>query len=147
MQNQAPTSVVITHGSDRKITEEGSNTLVVGPSEPEPTRAAKLPPEPEPSPSPPSPTRQNPQSGRYREVVEAKQLDVNRCVSEHGQPPPGARVVIVVAPSGHARSISFEPVSVDDTPLGVCIRNVFKAMVFPRGVVDEAFNVKLVRRA
>jgi hypothetical protein len=38
-------------------------------------------------------------------------------------------------------------VSVDATPLGTCIKNVFKAAVFPRGDRDHDLEIKLVHPA
>ena len=80
-------------------------------------------------------------------VGRAKQVEATRCADEHGTPPPGTRLVIVVAPDGHPRRIAIEPASVDATPLGTCIKNVFKGAVFPRGERDHDLEIKLVRPA
>jgi tRNA A-37 threonylcarbamoyl transferase component Bud32 len=146
MQNQQPTSVVITNGSDGRVTGGGSNIVVVGPN-----RADPAPQDPPPEPHGDVPgkgsARRRPAVDPYREVVRAKQVDANRCATAHGNPPPGTRVVIVVAPDGHPRSVTIDPGSVDATPLGACIKNVFKAATFPRGDKDHDLEVKLVRPA
>jgi len=153
LQNQQPTSVVITNGSDSQVTETGSNTLVVGP---------RVAPDPPPERTPP-PTDAGPGSSEgsakpatpphkrafdpYQRVVIAKQDDANRCATEHGNPPPGTRVVIVVAPDGHPRTVTIEPERVDATPLGACIKNVFRSATFPRGEKDHPVAINLVRPA
>jgi serine/threonine protein kinase len=147
VQNQQPTSVVITNGSDSRVTDTGSNVVVVGPTPVEPEA-----PEPPSAPrgDPPgkgSASRKRAPVDPYHEVVRAKQIDANRCVTAHGNPPPGTRVVIVVAPDGHPKSVTIDPESVDTTPLGSCIRKVFKAATFPRDDKDHDLEVKLVRPA
>jgi len=161
MQNQQPTSVVITNGSDSRVTGTGSNVVVVGPN-----RVEAGPPNPPPEPpelrqphgdppgaprgDPPgkgSAARRRPQVDPYFDVVHATQVDANRCATEHGNPPPGTRVVILVAPDGHPKSVTLAPESVGATPVGACIKNVFKAVTFPRNDKDHKLEVKLVRPA
>jgi len=146
MQNQQPTSIVITNGSDSRVTEGGSNVIVVGPN-----RADPSPPDTPPevhgnAPGSGSAVRRRPLVDPYREVVRAKQVDAIRCATEHGNPPPGTHMVIVVAPDGHPKRVTIDPESVDATPLGTCIKNVFKAATFPRGDKDHEIEVALVRR-
>jgi len=161
MQNQQPTSVVITNGGNSRVTETGSNVVVVGPDrvdvgppDPSPEPSAQREPHGDPpgaprgeSPGKGSAARRRPQVDPYFEVVHAKQVDANRCVTEHGNPPPGTRVVILVAPDGHPRTVTLDPESVGATPLGACIKNVFKAATFPRNGKDHKLEVKLVRPA
>jgi len=146
MQNQQPTSVVITNGSDSRVTGAGSNVIVVGPNRADPGTA-----DPPPLPKSDAPgkgsARRRPVADPYLEVVRAKQVDANRCATAHGNPPPGTRVVIVVAPDGRPKSVTIVPGTVDTTPLGACIKNVFKAATFPRGDKDHDLEVKLVRPA
>jgi hypothetical protein len=144
MQNQTPTSVVITNSRDGQVKDTGSGVISVGydpvdPAPPDPERrvdaAAKAGGSRKAAVDP------------YLEAVHKKKVDVNRCASAHGNPPPGTRVVIVVAPDGRAKSVAIEPESVDATPLGVCIKNVFKATAFPHGDDDHELEVKLVHPA
>jgi serine/threonine-protein kinase len=170
MQNQQPTSLVITNDRGAQVADIGSNILVAGPR---PTAPRARPDEPPPAapesaaapttadsnaatateaPATPMPHR-DPGKTRhatvdpYRDVVRAKQVEATRCADEHGQPPPGTRLVIVVGPDGHPKRIAIEPASVDATPLGTCIKNVFKAAAFPRGDRDHELEIKLVRPA
>jgi serine/threonine-protein kinase len=146
MQNQQPTSVVITNGSDSRVTGGGSNIVIVGPNRGDPG-PQDTPPDPHGDAPGKGSARRRPAVDPYREVVRAKKVDANRCATAHGNPPPGTRVVIVVAPDGHPRSVTIDPGSVDATPLGACIKNVFKAATFPRGDKDHDLEVKLVRPA
>jgi eukaryotic-like serine/threonine-protein kinase len=164
MQNQQPTSVVITNGRDSRVTDTGSNVVVVGPNRAEvgppdpPAGSADVPEVHHVHGDPPGASRgepsgkgaaahRRPQVDPYFEVVRAKQVDATRCVTEHGNPPPGTRVVILVAPDGHPKNITLDPESVGATPLGACIKNVFKAATFPRNDRDHQLEVKLVRSA
>jgi eukaryotic-like serine/threonine-protein kinase len=152
MQNQQPTSVVITNGSDSRVTGAGSNVIVVGPNRADPGPAAPPldppdPPDPRGDPPGKGSARRRPVVDPYLEVVRARQVDANRCATAHGNPPPGTRVVIVVAPDGRPKSVTIVPEAVDTTPLGACIKDVFKAATFPRGDKEREVEVKLVRPA
>ena len=83
----------------------------------------------------------------YTAVLLAKQSEVNRCVTDHGLPPPETKLQITVAPDGHPRDITFEPASVDGTPLGTCIKNVLRGAVFPHADKDRLVPVTLIHRA
>jgi serine/threonine-protein kinase len=140
MENQPLTSVVITNSGDGQVKDVGSGVISVGR---DPGKTPPPDPLPEvhdvlPTAGPPKPA-----VDPYLEAVNKKKLDVNRCASAHGNPPPGTRVVIVVAPDGRAKRVAIDPTSVDTTPLGVCIKNVFKGTVFPHGDDDHELEVKL----
>jgi eukaryotic-like serine/threonine-protein kinase len=147
-QHQAPTSVVITNSADGRARDVGSNVIVLGadPIEPGVDPAAPAQPTPDPPggvPPRPAEPRRKP-IDPYFGVVRAKRLEANHCVAEHGNPPPGTRVLIVVAPDGHPRNVTVKPVSVDATPLATCIKGVFRGATFPRGDRDHELEVKLV---
>jgi hypothetical protein len=138
------TSLVIINSSDGQVNDVGSDIITMGrdpdhcrPSDPLPELHEVLP-----TAAPPKPT-----VDPYREVVHRKKVDVNRCASVHGNPPPGTRVVIVVAPDGRPKRVAIDPVSVDATPLGICIKNVFKGTMFPHGNHDHEVEIKLVHPA
>jgi eukaryotic-like serine/threonine-protein kinase len=143
MQNQPPTSVVITNGSDSRVAGSGSNVIVVGanPADPDP-------------PDPPAEThggtpgkgsaeRRRSPADPYGGVVRAKRADADRCTVQHGNPPPGTKVLIVVAPDGRPKSVTIVPDSVDTTPLGACIKSVFQTATFPRDDKDHDLEIKL----
>jgi serine/threonine-protein kinase len=144
MQNQPPTSVVITRDSDSRVTERGSNVIVVGPNPVAPGRAVPPTDVKREAPGRGSAVRKRPPVDPYHEVVRKKQVDANRCATEHGNPLPGTRVIIVVAPDGQPRSVTIDPARAGATPLGVCIKKVFKTATFPRGDKDHDLEVKLV---
>jgi len=164
-QNQ-PVSLVITDDRGRRTAEfgsDGSHTVVVGPEGRAAGTAADKAIEGAPAAGSSAPsvaagdaqrTPQRVQSAagapphrntpsRYYQVLTAKQADANRCAVQHGNLPPGARLQITIAPDGHPRQLVIEPVSVDATPLGACIKNVFKTAVFPRSEDDFALEVNL----
>jgi serine/threonine protein kinase len=151
MQNQQPMSVVITSGSGGQVTGSGSSTVVAGPrpadpAPPEPSseRSPERPSEPlgaAPGKDPAAHKRQP--ADPYTEVARAKQVDTNRCTTKHGKPPPGTQILIAVARDGQPTSVTIVPSSVEATPLGACIKNVFKTAAFPRGE-DHQLTVTLV---
>jgi serine/threonine-protein kinase len=145
MQNQTPTSVVITNSGDGQVKDVGSGVISVG-YDPDDLAPPDPPSEPHVD-APGKPGVPRKRVDPYLEAVQKKKLEVNRCASAHGNPPTGTRVVIVVAPDGRAKRVAIDPQSVDTTPLGVCIKNVFKATAFPHGDDDHELEVKLVHPA
>jgi eukaryotic-like serine/threonine-protein kinase len=103
------------------------------------------------APSPPSQARKADASKqKFREVVNKQRSAVNRCIVEHGHPPPGTVVDIAIGPDGHPIRVVLQPDEADGTPLGACIKAVFKAAVFPYDPNDDnnnQFTVNLVRPA
>ena len=79
----------------------------------------------------------------YHDVLKARQADANRCTAAHGELPPGVRLEILIGPDGHPRSVTLVPASVDVTPLGACIKKVFRTATFPRGDRDFNLDVRL----
>jgi len=156
-QNPAPVSLVITNEAGSRVESGGSNVLVVGPDEPEPLAVGSAAPaaagsagsaagssaEARRDPPKPAAERRRPPSDPYRDVVRAKQVDANRCASAHGNPPPGTQVQILINRDGVPRSVAIDPASVDATPLGTCIKAVFRGAAFPRGR-DYKLSVRLV---
>jgi serine/threonine-protein kinase len=142
MENQPPTSVTITSSGDGRVRDVGSGMISVG-------QAPGDRPPPDPAPDlhinargktagPPRPA-----VDPYTVAVNKRAADMNSCASEHGSPLQEMRVVILIAPDGRAKRVAVEPKSVDATPLGMCIKNVLKATVFPHGVDDHELEVKL----
>jgi serine/threonine-protein kinase len=146
MQNQQPMSLVITNDRGSRIDQSGPNVLVVGPDQGSNDARNQVPPAPadphqadpvaearrDASTKPPI-ERRRPAGDPYVDVVHAKRADVDRCTTEHGNPPPGMRLRIDVGTDGHARSVAFDPVSFDATPLAACIKRVFQLAMFPTG--------------
>jgi hypothetical protein len=71
--------------------------------------------------------------GSDTEVVTSRKKEVNRCISEHGLPPPGTQLQIVIERDGSPSRIAIEPDRVEGTPLGTCIKGAFKATKFSPG--------------
>ncbi len=140
-QTQHPQQTVVIENPD---VYHGSNALVVEPSiDPPATDPEVAPvtapgsadhvvvPKPRPGPDP------------FNAAVKRKKPEVDRCVTAHGSPPPGTRVVLVVGPDGRTKTITLDPRTVGTTPLGSCIRSVFEATTFPHGEIDREIVVKL----
>jgi hypothetical protein len=167
MQNQQPTSLVITSDPGTGITRGGSNVVIVGRT---PLEGNARPDDQRDTPGEGSgdvrsgsgaapgasdihrdtaakapADRRPPVNAKDRAGVDLMQPGVTRCASDHGTPPPGTRMVIAVGADGRAKRVTIVPQSVDAAPLGACIRNVVKTVTFSRG--DHEFEVKLVRPA
>jgi hypothetical protein len=158
-----PAAVVI-NGAEAA---SGSNTIIVGQRRAAPderARADQAPVEPAPAPgadrsdhavAPGMPTPAAPapaaksvdsSNGPFDAVVYKQGPAVNLCVKEHGQPPPDTKVTLIIAPNGRARSIDLDPKEADASPLGACIKGVFRATTFPRGTEDHPLTVKLTKQ-
>ena len=147
-QTQHPQQTLVIEGPG--VHKNGSNTLVVeandDPAAADPEVAPVAAPgsddhvaSPSPSPSP-SP---RPSPDPFNVAVQRKRAEVDRCLTMHGNPPPGTRVALVVGPDGHLKASTFAPKTVGTTPLGSCITGVFEATMFPRGALDRNITVKL----
>ncbi|HEU4734616.1 MAG TPA: serine/threonine-protein kinase [Kofleriaceae bacterium] len=141
-QQPDTTRVVIEGGPESEVRSIGSNRFEVGPL-PDPAPAVSPVATPPDAQGPPEPVARRPQVDPFLETARRKQADVTRCASAHGAPPPGTRVIIRVAPDGHASRVAIDPESVDGTPLGMCLKNVFRATAFPRGEYDRELEVKI----
>ncbi|HET7501243.1 MAG TPA: hypothetical protein VFK02_09585, partial [Kofleriaceae bacterium] len=131
---QDTTRVVIESGSDGMVRKIGSDQFQVGPR---PDPAPADPPAPSPVEAKPDPGTPHPASDAFTEAARRKQGDVTRCASMHGAPPPGTLVRLRIAPSGRASRLELEPQSIAGTPLGVCLKDVFRSIGFPRGAVHD----------
>ena len=85
----------------------------------------------------PTPPRGNP----YTAALQAHRPGINKCAQEHGAPPAGVKVVIVVSTDGRAKTISLEPAGLNSTPLGTCIKNVLSATTFPKDKDEKQVSV------
>ena len=72
-----------------------------------------------------------PKKDPYNEAIRARRAAINKCAQDHGAPPPGARVEIIITTAGKPKSVQLAPANLNATPLGGCIRNVFSSAVFP----------------
>jgi serine/threonine-protein kinase len=166
-QNQPPMSLVITDDRDGRGSRGGSNVIVVGADPVEPDHAAQAADAvasaaatPAPQLSTGSGTRRGPDPVTQRggparssprrapsdpdfDVVLTKQADAKRCTTAHGNPPPGTRLLITIAPDGRPKSVMITPDNVDATPLGACIKDVFRAATFPRRDAEQELKVNL----
>jgi hypothetical protein len=146
MQEQRPTSVVITNGTGGEVTGSGSNTVVVGPrapiDAPEVGMEAVAVDAGAGSATVERPAHRD--KDPYLPVVLARKADANKCAADHGNPPPGTHLQIVVAPDGRPRAVTITPSSVEATPLGGCIKAVFLRATFPRGDEDHTVSVTLI---
>jgi hypothetical protein len=166
-QMQTPgTTLVIDHGPGVRVDKAGSDVVDIGPREP-----AAVPGGPSPSsksaelsigapgdhgggaaPSVETPRgatarvpadRHRPAGDPYQDLVKARKPEADRCTT-HDKLPPGTSMEIVIGPDGHPRSVTLAPAAVDDTPLGACIRKVFRSVTFPRADRDVTLNVGLL---
>ena len=79
----------------------------------------------------------------YTEQLRARRPQIAKCGLEHGAPPAGAKIVIVVGVDGRAKAISLEPQGLDATPLGACIKNVLGGIRFPKSEDEKQVAVPL----
>jgi serine/threonine-protein kinase len=169
----AGTTLVIDHGPRTQVAQAGSDVVEVGPRDPGPAPGgpppssgsvelavgsagatsrtadrggptAELPVEARRDPPGKLPAeRRRPAVDPYEERVKARQAEAKRCTAAHGEPPPGTSMKIVIGPDGHPRSVTLEPAAVDATPLGACIKKVFRGVTFPRTDHDHDLDVRL----
>jgi serine/threonine-protein kinase len=169
----AGTTLVIDHGPRTQVAQAGSDVVEVGPRDPDPAPGgpppssdsvelavgpagatsqtadrggppAELPVEARRDPPGKLPAeRRRPAVDPYAERVKARQAEAKRCTAAHGEPPPGTSMKIVIGPDGHPRSVTIEPAAVDATPLGACIKKVFRGVTFPRTDHDYDLGVRL----
>jgi serine/threonine protein kinase len=76
-------------------------------------------------------------------VVNRQKPQVIRCLTEHGKFPAGTALTIIVGANGRPKTVSIVPSDVDASPLGACIKAVFKAAVFPTTSADHEVEVTL----
>jgi serine/threonine-protein kinase len=170
-QMQAPgTTLVIDHGPDTRVEQSGSDVVEVGRREPGtapggPARPssdssaelsvgapgdhggapAELPVEARrDAPAKAPADRRRPAGDPYQDLVRARKAEVDRC-NTHGDLPPGISMKIVIGPDGHPRSVTLAPADFDATPLGTCIKKVFRGVTFPRADHDVPLDVRLRR--
>jgi serine/threonine-protein kinase len=167
-QMQTPgTTLVIDHGPSTRVVQSGSDVVEVGPREPGPSQGAaplssdssaelsvgvpgdrggapaELPVDTRHDPPPRgSADRRRLAGDPYQDLVKARKPDADRCTA-HSSLPPGTSMTIVIAPDGHPRSVTLAPAAFDATPLGACIKKVFRGVTFPRSEHDFTLNVGL----
>jgi serine/threonine-protein kinase len=148
-QTQKPQQTLVIEGSN--VIKNGSNTLVVE-ANPEPVSAVDTNVGSAERASGAGrgsavvPRKADPPSAdeRVKAAVKRKNADVKRCVAEHGSPPPGTAVLVVLGGDGHAETITLQPTSADATPLGACIKRVFESTAFPRGAPGYKLTIELL---
>lgn len=135
-QQQQPTTVNITSEPRTDQPGSGSNIAVVDPDEPDTTgpdpvgkgSATKV----RPATKPKDP---------YTEALRQQRPAVNKCAQEHGAPPTGVKVKILVATDGKVKGVVLEPAALNGTPLGACIKNVLSSAQFPKAQDDKEVTV------
>ena len=75
--------------------------------------------------------------------MRARNAEINQCGQTYGVPPKGSRATIVITAAGKTRSVSFEPASLEASPLGKCIKNVLSTVTFPTAKSDLQVSVTL----
>jgi hypothetical protein len=154
----ARTTLVIDHGSGTRVDQAGSDVVEIGPEVPGESSAelsVGSPAEPGGSPAEPPPEarrdapgkakvdRRRPAVNPYQEAIKARKADADRCAAAHGELPPGTRLEIVIGPDGRPKSVTLAPAAVDATPLGACIKKVFRGATFPRSDRDFPLDIRL----
>jgi hypothetical protein len=89
------------------------------------------------------PGEPQPAADPYQERLKARKAEADRCTVAHGDVPPGTTMTIVIGPDGHPKRVALDPAEVDATPLGACIRRVFRGATFPRADRDHEINVRI----
>jgi hypothetical protein len=162
MQTQRGATVQIETGPDHQVQIDDANVITIG--RPDPTSPAPSPAPPpvtEPTDKPTDKHHTGPTSNPthkvmphpvdpnapYKHVIVAKLPEVRRCVADHGDLPSGTKLEIQIAPDGHPRDTTFDPVSVGATPLGTCIKKVFRGVVFPHADKDIFVPVAITQGA
>ncbi len=77
----------------------------------------------------------------YTEALRQQRPAVNKCAQEHGAPPSGVKVKILVATDGRVKGVVLEPAALNGTPLGACIKNVLSSAQFPKAADDKEVTV------
>ena len=132
-QQQQPTTVNIT--SEPRVdppTETGSDVAAVEPTEPDPVP---------PKGSGTAKARPVKAKDPYTEALRLQRPAVNKCAQEHGAPPSGVKVKILVATDGRVKGVVLEPAALNGTPLGACIKNVLSSAQFPKAQDDKEVTV------
>ncbi len=172
-QTQTPgTTLVIDHGPGTRVEQAGANVVEVGPRDPAPVPGGPPPSDPvelsvgspgatagsadrggspaelpvearRDAPGKATADRRRPAADPYQERVRARKAEADRCTAAHGDLPPGTSMKIVISPDGHPRSVTLAPAAVDATPLGACIKKVFRGVTFPRTDHDYDLDVRL----
>jgi serine/threonine-protein kinase len=95
----------------------------------------------EPAPPPAQPVRKPPPSNPYTAVVKSYGARMSKCVEDDPLPPGNVKMVIVIAPSGRPKTVSFEPSSLDSTRAGACIRDALSTAKFPATKDEQKITV------
>jgi serine/threonine protein kinase len=136
-QQQQPTTVNITSEPRNDPPTEpdtGSNVAAIPDEET---------PDPVETPTKGSGTKVRPPSKKdpYTEALRLQRPAVNKCAQEHGAPPTGVKVKILVATDGRVKGVVLEPAALNGTPLGACIKNVLSSAQFPKAQDDKEVTV------
>jgi serine/threonine-protein kinase len=140
-RQQAPAVVNITSSSANE-----DSVQPAPPREPEVVAAgsgsaAEPPPVDKPVKERPAAKPAAPRGNPYTAALQAHRPGINKCAQDHGAPPAGVKVVIVVSTDGRAKTISLEPAGLNGTPLGTCIKNVLSATSFPKDKDEKQVSV------
>ncbi|CAN5869035.1 hypothetical protein BH11MYX3_BH11MYX3_40310 [soil metagenome] len=139
-QQQPPAVVNITSSPDPR---EPQNT---GPGPLTPDKTPDVVPDKTPDKIPdkvPDKTPVRPKGDPYKAAIQVHRPGINKCAQDHGAPPPGVKLVITVSTAGRAKSVSLEPASLNNTPLGMCIKNVLSTASFPSAKDEKQVAVTL----
>jgi hypothetical protein len=97
---------------------------------------------------PPRPTRaaagtKSTRDELFEAEVQRQTEATNRCGEQHGKPPAGTRVQLVVDREGVPASVIVEPAGVAASPFGACVESVFRTARFPASESGMKFSVNL----
>jgi eukaryotic-like serine/threonine-protein kinase len=104
------------------------------------SRGARKPPQIEPAADVHDPVLQK----AIREHVESHKAKVDQCIAEHGNVPRGSALELLVGRDGRLQAITLAPAKINGSALGVCIKKVFRAGVFPHGDTPYRFKIPLM---
>ncbi len=94
-------------------------------------------------PPPKKPIDKPARPGSYDAAIQANKGRIAQCAKDHGAPPSNAKVVIVVTTTGKAKTISLEPIDLNGSKLGACIKNVLSGAKYPTAAAEMQVSVAL----
>jgi serine/threonine-protein kinase len=83
-----------------------------------------------------------PRTDPYTAAIQARLGALNQCVTDHHDDMPSiASATILIATTGHPKTVTLSPPSLGSTPLGACLRNNLTEIAFPSAREDKQITV------
>jgi hypothetical protein len=79
-----------------------------------------------------------PRGDPYGEAIQARDTELTRCATMHGERlPEDTRAIVRIGADGRALSVAFTPSPTERSALASCIRDVLAATIYPTAKVEE----------